>query len=144
MITLQKDRESFLVIFHFFIWKNFQIKYFANLLLKIHIVAPIDHMFRVSHCWINMKISKCVNFARLYVSSWKFIIILNHTKICLTTLCFFFLYHKLQLFFFMSCTLHPIYMWQRTFEFIFLRITLNFLVSKFHILKKLWVFFELG
>jgi len=73
------------------------MKYFANLLLKIHIVAPIDHMFRVSHCWIHMKISKCVNFARLYVSSWKFIIILNHTKICLTSLCFCFLYHKLQL-----------------------------------------------
>ncbi len=33
-------------------------------------------------CWINMKILKCVDFARFCVSSWKFIIILNHTKIC--------------------------------------------------------------
>jgi hypothetical protein len=77
----QKDYEYLLIFFHFFIWKNFKMKSFATL-LKIHIVALIDHMFCVNHYWINMKISKCINFARFYVSSWKFIIILNHTKIC--------------------------------------------------------------
>jgi len=29
-IILQKDCESFLVFFHFFIWKNFWVKYFAT------------------------------------------------------------------------------------------------------------------
>jgi len=55
---------------------------FHNLLLKIHIVAPIYHMFCVNHYLINMIFSKCVNFVRFYVSSSKLIIILNHTKIC--------------------------------------------------------------
>jgi hypothetical protein len=40
---------------------------FCNLLLKIHIVAPIDHMFYDKHFWINMKISKCVNFAKFCI-----------------------------------------------------------------------------
>ncbi len=33
-ITLQKDYDYFLIIFHFFIWKNFWIKSFANFYLK--------------------------------------------------------------------------------------------------------------
>jgi hypothetical protein len=47
MITLQKDYESFLIIFHM---KEFLNEIFCYLLLEIHIVAPIDHMFFVNHC----------------------------------------------------------------------------------------------
>jgi hypothetical protein len=46
-ITLQKDCESFLVLFHM---KEFLNEIFCSLLLKIHIVAPMDHMFCVNHC----------------------------------------------------------------------------------------------
>jgi hypothetical protein len=78
---------------------------FCNLLLKIHIVVPMYHMFFfVSHySWINM-ISKCVDFVKFCISFWKFIIISNHTKICLTILGFSFLYHVLQLCF--ICHIH--------------------------------------
>ncbi len=48
--------------FSFFHMKEFLDEIFCNLLLKIHIVAPIFHMFCVNHCWINMKISKRVIF----------------------------------------------------------------------------------
>ncbi len=68
--------------FSIFHMKEFLNEIFYNFLLKINIVASIDHMFWVNHCWINMNISKCVNFARFCVSFWTFIIILNHTKIC--------------------------------------------------------------
>jgi hypothetical protein len=79
VITSQKDYESFLI---FFDMKEFLNEVFCNLLLKIHINALIDHLFCVNHWWINMNFSKCVNFAKFYVSSWKFNIILNCTKIC--------------------------------------------------------------
>ncbi len=39
--------------------KEFLNEIFCNLLLKIHIVSPIDHMICVNHCWINMNFSKC-------------------------------------------------------------------------------------
>jgi hypothetical protein len=68
--------------FSFFLIKDFLNEFFCNLLLKIHIVVPIYHMFCVNHCWININFFKCVNFIRFCVSFWKFIIILNHTKIC--------------------------------------------------------------
>jgi hypothetical protein len=70
---------SFFSLLHM---KEFLNEIFCNLLLKINIVAPIDHIFCVNHCWINIKISKCVDLAKFFFSSWKFIIILNHTKIC--------------------------------------------------------------
>jgi hypothetical protein len=57
MITLQKDCESFLIIFSLFHMKEFLNEIFCNLLLKIHVVVPIDHMFCVNHCWINMNFS---------------------------------------------------------------------------------------
>jgi hypothetical protein len=69
-------------LFSLFHMKEFLNEIFCNLLLEIHIVSPIDHMFCVNHFWINMKFSMCVNFARFYISFWKIIIILNHTKIC--------------------------------------------------------------
>jgi hypothetical protein len=50
--------------FSFFHMKEFLNEIFCDLLLKIHIVALIDHMFCVNHCWINVNFSKCVNFAR--------------------------------------------------------------------------------
>jgi hypothetical protein len=68
--------------FSFFHMKEFFNEIFCDLLLKIHIVAPTNHMFFVNHCWISMIFSKCANFAKFYVSFWKFIITLNHTKIC--------------------------------------------------------------
>jgi hypothetical protein len=40
----------FLIPFHFFDMKQFLNEIFYNLLLKIHIVAPIDYMFCISHC----------------------------------------------------------------------------------------------
>ncbi len=68
--------------FSFFHMKEFFNEIFCNFLFKIHIVAPLNHMFCVNHCRINMFFSKCVNFAKFCTSSWKFIIILNHAKIC--------------------------------------------------------------
>jgi hypothetical protein len=65
----------FLVLFSLFCMKQFLNEIFWNFLLEIHIVDPIDHMFCVNHCWINMNFSKCVNFARFFISFWKFIII---------------------------------------------------------------------
>jgi hypothetical protein len=62
--------------------KEFFNEIFCNLLLKIHIVAPIDHMFCVNHCWRNMNFSKCINFATFFISSWRFIIIWDHNKVC--------------------------------------------------------------
>jgi len=82
MGLLYKGPWVFFTFFPFFHMNFFLNEIFCNLLLKIHIVTPIDHMFCVNHCWINMKISKCVSFARFCVSFWNFIIILNHTKIC--------------------------------------------------------------
>jgi hypothetical protein len=49
MTTLQKDCESFLILSSFFHMKEFLNKIFCNLLLKIHVVAPIEHMFCVNH-----------------------------------------------------------------------------------------------
>ncbi len=95
MITLQKDYESCLIFFHFFHMKEFLNEIFCNLLSNIHIVALIDHMFCVNHCWINMKISKCVNFAKFCISSWYHNF--DSYQNSLTTLGFCFLYHKLQL-----------------------------------------------
>ncbi len=68
--------------FPFFHIKEFLNEKFKNLLLKIHIVTPINHMFYVNHCWINYYFSKCVDFAKFFISSWKFIIIFDPTKIC--------------------------------------------------------------
>ncbi len=68
--------------FSLFHMKEIFNEIFRNLLLKVRIVAPIDHMFCVNHYRINMKISKFVNFARFYVSFKNFIIFFNHTKIC--------------------------------------------------------------
>jgi hypothetical protein len=48
-IILQKDCESFLIFFTFSM-KEFWNEIFCNLLFKIHIVAPIYHMFCVNHC----------------------------------------------------------------------------------------------
>jgi hypothetical protein len=76
-----RTMNNFRSFVHFFIWFFFN-RIFFNLLLKIHIIAPINHFFFVNHCSINMKISKCANFAKFCVSSWKLIIILNCTKIC--------------------------------------------------------------
>jgi hypothetical protein len=59
-ITLQKGYESFLVFFSFFHMNFFFNEIFCNLLLKIHIVAPIDHTFLDNHFLINMNFSKCV------------------------------------------------------------------------------------
>jgi hypothetical protein len=67
--------------FSLFHMKEFLHEISCNLLLKIYIVAPIDHTFFVNHCWINMNLSKCVKFVKFYILNWKFIIILNHTKI---------------------------------------------------------------
>jgi hypothetical protein len=74
--------NPFLFFFSFFHMKEFFNEIFCNLLLNIHIVAAINNIFYVNHCWINMIFSKCVNFARFYISFWKFIIILNNAKIC--------------------------------------------------------------
>ncbi len=55
---------SLFLLFHM---KEFLNEIFCNLLLKIHIVFPIDNMFCVNHCWIKMNSSKCVNFARFCI-----------------------------------------------------------------------------
>jgi hypothetical protein len=55
-------------LFSFFHMIFFFNEIFCNLLLKMHIVAPINHIFCVKNHWINMKISKCVNFVRFHVS----------------------------------------------------------------------------
>ncbi len=44
-ILLYKRTKYFLIIFHFFIWKNFWMNSFATCYKKIHIVALISHMF---------------------------------------------------------------------------------------------------
>ncbi len=46
--------------FWLFHMKEFLNEIFYNLLLQIHIVAPIDNMFWVNHCWIKMNFLKCV------------------------------------------------------------------------------------
>jgi hypothetical protein len=79
--------------------KQFLSEIFCNLLLKIHIVAPIHHMFLVNHffnkyeffkvckfCWILCFILKIYHNFELYQNT-------------LLTLGFYFLYYKLQLFF---------------------------------------------
>jgi hypothetical protein len=50
-----------LVLFHFIKWIFFEWN-LLQLVIKIHIIAPIDHMFYVNHYWINMNFSKCVDF----------------------------------------------------------------------------------
>jgi len=64
-----------------FLKRNFQMKCFKALYI-IFIVAPICHMFFYNQIWRNTNFWKCTNFVRFYVSSWKFIIISNHTKTC--------------------------------------------------------------
>jgi len=66
-----------------------------HLLLKIHIISPIYHFF-VNHYWIKKKISKCVDFARFCVSSWKFLIKFWIIPKFATILSFFW-YYKTQL-----------------------------------------------
>jgi hypothetical protein len=39
------------------------MKYFVIFNKTLHIIAPIYHMFCVSHFGINMNFSKCVDFA---------------------------------------------------------------------------------
>jgi hypothetical protein len=77
------EQWVFLKSFSLFHMKDFLNEIFCNLLLKVHIVIQyITYMFCVSHCWINMKTSKCAKFASLYILIWKIIIISNHIKIC--------------------------------------------------------------
>ncbi len=97
-----------LSFFSFFYKKELLNEIFCNLLLKIHIVAPIDHIFCVNHCWINIKISKCVNLANFLFSSWNlsFWIIPKYVNYFR----FLFLISWTTTLFSMSCTLHPIYM----------------------------------
>jgi hypothetical protein len=70
---------------------------FCNLLLKIHIVVPIDHMFCVNHCWINIDFSTCVILLQFAFHLENFIIILNHTKICYLFYFILFFYHNLYM-----------------------------------------------
>ncbi len=72
---------NFFSLFHMSSFLNSYYEIFCNLLLKIHIFSAKDHIFCVNHCWININFSKCVNSTRFCISFWKFIIILNHTKI---------------------------------------------------------------
>jgi hypothetical protein len=58
-------------LFSLFHMKEFLNEICCNLLLKIHIISPINHMFCVNHCWINMIFSKYVNFTKFFISSWK-------------------------------------------------------------------------
>ncbi len=48
-ITLQKDYESFLAFFTFS-YERILNEIFCNLLLRIHTVAPLDHMVCVNQC----------------------------------------------------------------------------------------------
>jgi len=142
-ITLQKDYEFFLAIF-IFSYERILNEIFCNLLLKIHTVAPIDHMVCVNQCWINMKISKCVDFAKLCVSFWNFIIISNHTKLCYLIYVFF-LYHKLQLCFVCNAHYTPFtYVLKDSWEFKNLKNTHNFFFKKKFISFKLWMLLEFG
>jgi hypothetical protein len=52
--------------------KEFLNEIFCNLLLKIHIVTPIDHMFCVNHCWIDMNFSKFWKFCQILHFILKF------------------------------------------------------------------------
>jgi hypothetical protein len=69
MLSVHVHQITFL--FHM---KEFLIEIFCNLLLKIHIVASIYHI-NFFHCWIKMKIWKCVNFAFFLEKLSKFQII---------------------------------------------------------------------
>jgi hypothetical protein len=58
-ITLQKDYDSFLFFFSFFRMKEFLNEFFCNLLLKIHIVVSIYHIFVliiVEEIWIFLSL----------------------------------------------------------------------------------------
>ncbi len=55
--------------FFIFSYERFFNEIFCNFLFKIHIVAPLNHMFCGNHCRINMFFSKCVNFAKFCTSS---------------------------------------------------------------------------
>jgi hypothetical protein len=70
--------------------KVFLNEIFFNLLLKMHIVFPIDHMFCVNHFRINMDFSKCVDFVTKYVAL-KIYHNLKSYQNMLATLGFFFL-----------------------------------------------------
>jgi hypothetical protein len=47
---LYKKTMNFFSFFSIFHMKEFLNEIFGNLLLKIHIGAPINHMFYVNHC----------------------------------------------------------------------------------------------
>jgi hypothetical protein len=88
--------KSFL-LFHM---KEFLNEIFYNLLLKIYIVGPIDHMpfpssnYLSNHCWINMKISKCV-ICQILSIILKIYHNFESYQNMLTNLGFYFLYHKI-------------------------------------------------
>jgi hypothetical protein len=45
--------------------KEFLNEIFCNLLLKMHIVASIDHMFCINHCYLNMNFFKVCKFFQI-------------------------------------------------------------------------------
>ncbi len=68
-LVYKKVKRPFLIFFTFSY--DFFNDFFFNLLLKIHVIFSIYHMFCVNHCWINMIFSKYVKFAKFCVSSLK-------------------------------------------------------------------------
>jgi hypothetical protein len=96
MITLQKECESFLVFFHFFIWE-FLNKIFCNLVIKNTYSCPnISHV--LSQSLLNKhKIFKVCKLCQILCFILKFYHSFESYQIMLIILGFFFLYHELQL-----------------------------------------------
>jgi hypothetical protein len=98
--TMTKDLEGlweFLWLFQLFHGREVLNEIFCNMLLKILIIDPIHHMFRVSLCWIHVKVLKvCRFFFKFCISFKKMIIISNHTKNMLTIVNLSFFHHKLK------------------------------------------------
>jgi hypothetical protein len=109
--------------FHFFIWSNFWMIFFATC-LEIHIMAPIYHMFWVNHYWINMIFLSLEIFHILC-----FILTIYHNFESYQKLfidLFIFLYDKLQMFFIGHVHYTPFTFGKWLLRFLIFKNTLSF------------------
>ncbi len=64
----------FLWSFSFFHKKDFWDEIFYNMLLKIHIIFSIHHIFRISFSWITKIFFKCTDSTKFFILFWEIIL----------------------------------------------------------------------
>jgi hypothetical protein len=77
-----KDYKVFCGHFSLSHRKDFWDEIFCNMLLKIHIIFLIHHIFKINFSWITKFLKKVYRSTKLCVSFWKIILISNCMKIC--------------------------------------------------------------